>query len=186
MTSGRVYLAIGLFLLLGGGVSGGWLLSTGRHVRSGGWDRYGWEISGGRLHTAKLMVPVSMLKRDRDDRFVWYWTTSHGSVPAYSGIVTDWNFLGLAGRAGIPGITLEYEAVLWPLPAGLLIAGIGCVAMGVRAVRRKRFGACMACGYDLQGVPTIDGAARTCPECGVRHSPRETGNSRTSVNAQQL
>jgi hypothetical protein len=55
-----------------------------------------------------------------------------------------------------PGFFLD--TVLYALPWWALLATPGAI----KRWRRKRRGACLACGYDLRGL----GDAAACPECG--------------------
>lgn len=165
-------MVIGIGLLIGGLAAAGWLVGTGRTVRSGAWGQYGWEVRGAKLHATRYLMPVSTMTGPKDASFLWFWTTDHGRVPTYPGIVPEWNAVGLVGKAGIPGIVIEYEAVLWPIPTVLLAAGAPLFVRGQRSIRRVRLGLCLSCGYDLNGVPVIACSGRTCPECGGGSAPR--------------
>jgi hypothetical protein len=48
------------------------------------------------------------------------------------------------------------------VPLWMVIVGIGLPLLSLKPRRRRRTGACTACGYDLNRLP----AASPCPECG--------------------
>lgn len=56
---------------------------------------------------------------------------------------------------------------LWPLP---LCAIVLCVFRVIRMVFTS--GMCAACGYDMSGIPIVDGKLR-CPECGHTYATPE-------------
>jgi hypothetical protein len=81
---------------------------------------------------------------------------------------------GGAGPSGVTMIAREGVVVpVWPLAlGGVLLAGY---AQGyLVALRRSRAQCCGACGYDLRGVPVVQGS-RQCPECGGRATVAQSG-----------
>lgn len=60
---------------------------------------------------------------------------------------------------GLVCSTLVFAASGW----GLMTASLAIPRLIRRAIRRA--GRCRECGYDIRGVPAVDGVVR-CPECG--------------------
>jgi hypothetical protein len=54
----------------------------------------------------------------------------------------------------------------WLLLFVLALPLAALVRAELAVVKRARQGQCRECGYDLRGVPVVDGR-RTCPECGT-------------------
>jgi len=76
------------------------------------------------------------------------------------------HFMLAAGGSGEVGFLSLGEAL-----GALLLAGLRVVATrrGRRAIRRRDYLVCPACGYSLKGLPRFD----CCPECGLLCKPEE-------------
>ena len=53
----------------------------------------------------------------------------------------------------------------WAAGGGLLVLGVRALRQHKRALLERRSDTCVACGYDLHGVPIVDEQS-VCPECG--------------------
>lgn len=65
---------------------------------------------------------------------------------------------------------------LWVSTFGLIVMGTAPLVSGpIIRWRRKRYGWCLECGYNLTGNKT-----GRCPECGMRFRRHKTGAARTT------
>lgn len=112
----------------------------------------------------------------------WPWVTMTGW--------TTWRGPRSSTRVDVQGIVLKVngvERILLPTrPAwrGFIASTVlfATLAMPVplivgrdRAQRRRKAGACMACGYDMAGVPCAVDGVRMCPECGTESRAERAG-----------
>src|SRR5690606_8335026 len=62
---------------------------------------------------------------------------------------------------------LVASGLLFTAGLRLALAALAWGAVGLRRGLRRRFGQCLACGYDLRGLGDSQGGAIVCPECGA-------------------
>jgi hypothetical protein len=112
----------------------------------------GWQVSTAR--EARWPRIVSWSKPQGLVRWHWNEGRSKSTTVAAEYFRVSFGF-------AMPLWTVAVVCGMWPACSFMLRA-----ARIMRRTRRRRAGRCIACGYDLRGIPSR-GETVTCPECGV-------------------
>ena len=126
----------------------------------------------------------------------WYSDRGDGAVVSFGkygipGRGPAWNPLAAPGvlpsESRLPVLPLLpgflVDTLFYAVPSWALLATPGLINRWLVGGRRKRRGACVACGYDLRGLAAGQGGAGVvCPECGREVVAKTPGGRRTMLN----